>query len=83
MTYRTKLITAAVSAAAISLLLSLPAASQSIIKIGSPTIKLPPTDEAEFRKRMSTVGDAVMKDKPEVREMCELMKKIAARHLNG
>jgi hypothetical protein len=25
----------------------------------------------------------VMKDKPEVREMCELMKKIAARHLNG
>jgi TRAP-type C4-dicarboxylate transport system substrate-binding protein len=134
MAYRTKLITAAVSAAAISLLLSLPAASQSIIKIGSPTIKesvhhwmlsfekriakragkkfevkvfplsqlgtilrmiegaqfgtielamLPPADEAEFRKRMSTVGDAVMKDKPEVREMYELMKKIAARHLNG
>jgi hypothetical protein len=44
---------------------------------------LPPADEAEFRKRMSTVGDAVMKDKPEVREMYELMKKIAARHLNG
>jgi hypothetical protein len=44
---------------------------------------LPPADEAEFRKRMSTVGDVVMKDKPEVREMYELMKKIAARHLNG
>ena len=39
MAYRTKLITAAVSAAAISLSLSLPAAAQSIIKIGSPTIK--------------------------------------------
>ena len=52
-------------------------------KIGGELITLSPEDDAEFRKRMSTVGDAVMKDKPEVREMYELLKKVAARHLNG
>lgn len=49
-------------------------------KIGGELITLPPADLAEFRRRLSTVGDAVMKDKPEVREMYELMKKIAVRH---
>lgn len=52
-------------------------------KIGGELITLPPADLAEFRRRLSTVGDAVMKDKPEVRKMYELMKKIAARHAGG
>jgi TRAP-type transport system periplasmic protein len=52
-------------------------------KIGGELIHLSPAENAEFRKRMSTVGDAVMKDKPEVRPMYELLKKIAARHANG
>lgn len=52
-------------------------------KIGGELIHLSPAENAEFRKRMSTVGDAVMKDKPEVRPMYELLKKIAARHADG
>jgi TRAP-type transport system periplasmic protein len=52
-------------------------------KIGGELISLPPEDAAEFRRRMSTVGDAVVKDKPEVREMYELLKKVAARHADG
>ena len=51
--------------------------------MGGELISLPPKDAAEFRRRMSTVGDAVVKDKPEVREMYELLKKVAARHVNG
>ena len=49
-------------------------------KIGGELIDLSPADRAEFDKRMVTVGDAVMRDKPEVRAMYELMKKAAARH---
>jgi hypothetical protein len=38
-----------------------------------------PADKAEFDNRMSSVGDAVMRDKPVVREMFELMKRAAER----
>jgi TRAP-type C4-dicarboxylate transport system substrate-binding protein len=48
-------------------------------KIGGELIELSPADKAEFDKRMATVGDAVMRDKPVVRAMYELMKKAAAR----
>lgn len=49
---------------------------------GGELITLPPKDRAKFDKLMSTVGDTVVKDKPKVRAMYELMKKVAARHLN-
>ncbi len=48
-------------------------------KIGGELIDLSPAEKAEFDKRMSSVGDAVMRDKPEVRPMFELMKKAADR----
>ncbi len=48
-------------------------------KIGGELIDLSPADKEEFDKRMSTVGDSVMRDKPEVRPMFELMKKAADR----
>ena len=49
-------------------------------KMGGELIDLSPAEKAEYLKRLSTVGDAVLKDKPEVAEMYELMKKVAARH---
>lgn len=49
-------------------------------KNGGELITLPPAERAEFDKRLSTVGDAVVKDKPAVRKMYELLKKVAARH---
>lgn len=49
-------------------------------KMGGELITLSASEKAEFDKRLSTVGDAVVKDKPEVRKMYELMKKVAARH---
>jgi TRAP-type C4-dicarboxylate transport system substrate-binding protein len=48
-------------------------------KIGGELINLSPADKAEFDKRLSSVGDAVMRDKPEVRAMYELMKQAALR----
>jgi TRAP-type C4-dicarboxylate transport system substrate-binding protein len=48
-------------------------------KIGGELVNLSPADKAELDRRMAGVGDAVMRDKPQVRAMYELMKKAAAR----
>jgi len=48
-------------------------------KLGGELITMSPADKAEFDNRMSSVGDAVMRDKPVVREMFELMKRAAER----
>jgi TRAP-type C4-dicarboxylate transport system substrate-binding protein len=48
-------------------------------KIGGELIELSPGDKAEFDKRMAGVGDAVLRDKPELRKMYDLMKAAAAR----
>jgi TRAP-type C4-dicarboxylate transport system substrate-binding protein len=48
-------------------------------KLGGELITMSPADKAEFDKRLSSVGDAVMRDKPVVRAMYELMKKAADR----
>jgi TRAP-type C4-dicarboxylate transport system substrate-binding protein len=48
-------------------------------KIGGELIELSPADKAELDRRMAGVGDAVMRDKPEVRKIFELMKRAAAR----
>ncbi len=52
-------------------------------KIGGKLIELPAADKAEMMKRLRTVGDQVLKDKPEVKEMYDLMKSLAAKHANG
>ncbi len=49
-------------------------------KIGGELIDLSPSDKAKFDKLLATVGDKVVSDKPQVRQMYELMKKIAIRH---
>ena len=48
-------------------------------KLGGELITMSPADKAEFDKRLSSVGDAVMRDKPVVRAMYELMKRAADR----
>lgn len=49
-------------------------------KIGGELIDFSPADKAKFDKILASVGNKVVKDKPQVRKMYELMKKIAKRH---
>ena len=48
-------------------------------KIGGELIDLSPVEKAEFDKRMLSVGNAVMRDKLEIRPMFGLMKRAAER----
>jgi len=46
---------------------------------GGVLTELSPEEQAELRRRLSTVGDDVLKDDPAVFEMYQLMKRVAAR----
>ena len=48
-------------------------------KGGGVLTELSPKEDAELRKTLSTVGDDVYKNKPEVLKMFQLMKAVAAR----
>ena len=37
------------------------------------------TEQTELRRRLSTVGDDVLKDQPEVLKVYKIMKAVAAR----
>lgn len=50
---------------------------------GGQLTRLPPEDHAELRKRLSTVGDDVLKDRPAVLEMYRILKRAAARARAG
>lgn len=50
---------------------------------GGVLTKLPPDEQAELRRRMSTVGDDVLKDRPEVLEVYRVMKSVAERRREG
>jgi hypothetical protein len=44
---------------------------------GGELIKLPPTDQAEMIKRLSTVGDEVVRAQPRIKEVYDLMVQTA------
>jgi len=46
---------------------------------GGELIKLPPADQAEMMKRLSTVGDEVVTTQPRVKEVYDLMVQTAAK----
>lgn len=46
---------------------------------GGELIELSPADQAELRRRLATVGDDVLKDRPEVKKVYDVMKAAAAR----
>ncbi len=48
-------------------------------KTGGVLTEFSPADNAEFRRRASTVGEDVLKDRPAALKMYKLMKKVAAR----
>ena len=48
-------------------------------KIGGELIDFSPEDRVKFDNLMSTVGDKVVGDKPEVKKMYQLLKRIAKR----
>lgn len=52
-------------------------------KLGGELITFSEAEQAKFGDMMRSVGDEVVKGKPEVREMYELLKKVAARHADG
>jgi TRAP-type C4-dicarboxylate transport system substrate-binding protein len=47
---------------------------------GGMIYDLSPAEQAEFIRRVSTVGEAITRDKPAEREMFELVQKAAARN---
>jgi len=47
---------------------------------GGTIYDLPPDEQAELRRRVSTVAEAVTRDKPGEREMLELVQRAAARN---
>ena len=49
-------------------------------KHGGEVTRFSPKEQKEFEAKIKTVADTVMKNKPEVRKMYELMKKVAARY---
>jgi TRAP-type transport system periplasmic protein len=51
-------------------------------KGGGVLTELSPKEDAELRQRLSTVGDDVYKDKPEVLKMFKMMKEVAKRTHN-
>lgn len=52
-------------------------------KAGGELAELSPEDQAELRKRLSTVGDDVLKDRPAVLETYRVMKEAAKRTRGG
>lgn len=48
-------------------------------KTGGTLAELSDADQAEFNRRLSTVGEAVLKSQPDSLKMYKLMKKVAAR----
>ncbi|MDE0032451.1 MAG: TRAP transporter substrate-binding protein [Deltaproteobacteria bacterium] len=52
-------------------------------KNGGELAELSPEDQAELRKRLSTVGDDVLKDRPAVLETYRVMKEAANRTRGG
>jgi TRAP-type C4-dicarboxylate transport system substrate-binding protein len=46
---------------------------------GGELNELSPAEQAELRRRLSTVGDDVLKDRPEVLKVYKIMKAVAAR----
>ncbi len=48
-------------------------------KTGGTLTELSAVEQKELRRRLSTVGEAVLKDQPRVLKMYKLMKKVAAR----
>ncbi len=48
-------------------------------KTGGVLTELSDTEQAELQRRLSTVGDAVLKSQPRSLKMYQLMKKVAAR----
>ena len=53
------------------------------VKAGGELAELPPEDQAEFRRRLSTVGDDVLKGRPAVIETYRVMKEAAQRTRGG
>jgi TRAP-type C4-dicarboxylate transport system substrate-binding protein len=53
------------------------------VKAGGELAELPPEDQAEFLRRLSTVGDDVLKDRPAVLETYRVMKEAAQRTRGG
>lgn len=53
------------------------------VKNGGELAELSPEDQAELRKRLSTVGDDVLKDRPAVLETYRVMKEAAKRTRGG
>lgn len=49
------------------------------VKNGGVLTELSPDEQAELRRRLSTVGDDVLKDRPSVLEVYKVMKRVAAR----
>lgn len=47
---------------------------------GGELIKLPSADRAELMKRLATVGPEVVKDKPGVKKIYDLMIEMAEKH---
>jgi len=52
-------------------------------KSGGVLTELSPADQAELRKRLSTVADDVFKDNPEVLKIYQTMKSVAERRRKG
>ncbi len=53
------------------------------VKAGGELAELSPEDQAELRRRLSTVGDDVLKDRPAVLEAYRVMKEAAERTRGG
>jgi TRAP-type C4-dicarboxylate transport system substrate-binding protein len=49
------------------------------VAVGGEIADLSPAEQAELRRRLSTVGDDILKDKPEVLEVYRIMKAVAER----
>jgi len=49
------------------------------VAVGGELTDLAPAEQAELRRRLSTVGDDVLKDKPEVLAVYRIMKAVAER----
>lgn len=56
---------------------------QTWVKGGGELTELPPEDQAELLRRVSTVGDDVLKDRPAVLEMYRITKEAARRNRGG
>ena len=51
--------------------------SERVDHLAKSVIKLPPADQAEMMKRLSTVGDEVVASQPRLKEVYDLMVNTA------